>query len=335
MKPAESTKRQYESTVHHYLVLTLAKAEGDWRDQGLVDEYISKLEATPPGDRRKATARWLQSYVLTQVRAKLGHATISWRYTVAKSFAEWVMEDSIPGWDSRAIRKSFAAFKNPDKVRPGLSREQLRDILHWLASPDTKAFVMVCKSSGGRPDEVANLRADDVDRRASPWKVTYRGVKEGGDRVSYVDRETEPHVDALIRTGDWAADPRLFKTLGADAPKVLEAVRKDWRRALKRLGMPYRDERTHQLVNKLYLLRSYFKTKAGAKDAMGREIAELIMGHHGDATEGAYQRYSEQEMRQAYDAGQSSLWCEALYQAPANKYGLQPGQSPPEADRSW
>lgn len=313
-KPSEETRHRYRVCVRDYMMLTLAldpKLQFD--DQTLVTDYSLKLEKEL--DKRKSTARWLQAYVNSLLKGGRSYKTLSWHYTVAKAFAEWVLEDSVTSWDAKAIWKSFAAYRVPAKVKEGLTRETLHDVLHWM-SPDSKAFVMVGKSSGGRPDEISKLSVNDIDRSRDPWKVTFRGVKEGGDRTSFIDSETKPYVEALIKTGDYSADPRLFGLMGQKSKAVQAAVRRDWKRALTRIGLQYRvkdQAGKWKTVWRLYLLRSYFKTKGGSKEGFGREVVELLMGHHGDATEGAYQNYNVEELREHYAAGESALWCERLY----------------------
>lgn len=347
-KPSASAQRQYPPVLREFLRLALMKQPGlSWEDSTLGSGYLSHLDAAGP-KRAQAMARDLQRYVdtmLVRLRARtLTWATVSWHYGVAKEFAEYMAGEGLTSYDSRAIRKSFRAYKLPAKVREGLSPAQLREILRWPGA-DAKTFYMVMKSSGGRPEEVGALTVYDVEAAAEPWGVFFgrhkpTGAKEGGERKSYVDRETRPYVQALMDSGDHSADPRLFGALGPDLGAVLRQVRREWRRSLARVGLPYavpdstraagpNGKQRLKVVRPLYLLRSFFKTKGGSKYGFGREVAEVLMGHHGDTTEEAYQNFGLGELRELYAQGESALWVESLFEEGERARGRAPDQPAP------
>lgn len=318
-RPTETTRYLYRNYIRQCLAVVLDKQAGEWEDSTLVGEYLGRLESYGT-DRRRGAAGDLRQYVNWMLRRDppLGYPTMSWRYTVAKQFVEWLMEDELDGWVKRDIRKDLRSRKVPRKVKSSFTREQLRGVVRWLPM-DSRAFALVMKSSGGRPEEVARLSRLDVDDRTDPWTVTYRGVKEGGDRKSYVDPEAmaalAPVVESTARL--FSGDQRVFAALGPNDDMVLHAVRRDWRRALGREGLEYRDRVTKRVVRKLYLLRSFFRQYGGSKEGFGREIAEVLMGHHLEATEAAYaEDRPEDEYRRLYKEGMSAL---ALESAPASE----------------
>jgi site-specific recombinase XerC len=299
-----STREMYRRCVLRFMRVALGKAEGSaWEDPSLTSEYLARLEGSPD-PRRRATDD-LQLHADWMLKEGYQYETCAWHFRQAKAWVEYLMEDEVQGWAARNVRRTLVAVRVPRKVRVGLTQQRLHDVAAWM-SPEARAFAMVLKSSGARPEEVAGLQSYDVNANADPWQLVLRGVKEGGDRTTFVDRETQPHLRRVMDSQDYSADSRVFKGLGKDRRAVLGAVRREWRRSLKRIGLDQRGD-DGRLVYRLYLTRSYFRTRLGA--AGQRELAELLLGHHTEATEEAYSRYTVDDLSEIYRSAEDALRC--------------------------
>jgi integrase len=282
---AESTRYLYALYLRKFLALSTGRDPAlTWDDATLVWAYEQRLAGA--GDRPGLIRADLETWARGMVEAGLKYRTVRWRTTVAREFAEWLADEGLTPWQARKVADAFKNLKEPPKPRAGLTPERLGAILNWMA-PVPRAFAQVCKASGCRPVEAARLQAMDVQTRYSPWRVTFREVKEGGDRTSFLDHEARAHVARLLdaRALNGTADPRLFWALGRDDRAVKEKVLRDWEGALRQLGLAQRNP-DGRLVYTLYLVRSFFR-QAGRR-GMDREVLEVLMGHHGEATENAY-----------------------------------------------
>jgi len=88
---------------------------------------------------------------------------------------------------------------------------------------------------------------------------------------------------------------------------VLAKVRgKTWNRALERAGFDGKDKSTNRHTCHLHTLRKFFSTRM--KDAgVPEDVVEAFVGHE-EGLDGAYRRYSDEQLVEQYKRGEPSLY---------------------------
>jgi integrase len=215
--------------------------------------------------------------------------------------------------DERVIRKRLPKSGTVAKERP-ITMEILRAFLPYMRTPyQAVAYVML--ATGGRADEVLQLRDQDVNLDTIPARVDFRRetTKTKKARFSFLTPEAVNAVRIWLQVreeyletararvkclhaagygGEKMPNDRLF-------PFAETAFLKNWRNALNKAGLYERCEETGRATIHPHGLRKYFRTYFGA--AAGVDVAEVLMGHQGYLT-GAYVRLSEKDLATAYEA---------------------------------
>ena len=192
-------------------------------------------------------------------------------------------------------------IKLPKKIRhreEAMTKEILVRLLHILPFK-LQTSVLVAIASGMRIGEIVQLKIGDVDFGSSPTRIVIRAetTKTRESRETYLTNEaTKALKDYLIRYFDWKenSDLSLKDVIIFGPTKKTNVERKDVKStptqlAESSLSMSLRAyvKKVPQL-NKLnengrasihfHAFRKFFRTTVG--DAVGRDYAEAIMGHH-------------------------------------------------------
>ena len=215
--------------------------------------------------------------------------------------------------EDKVIRKRLPKAGTVAKER-AVTMEILRQFLPYMRTPyQAVAYVML--ATGGRADEVLQLRDQDVDLDATPARVEFRRetTKTKKARFSFLTPEAVGAVRVWLQVRDEYLETARARVKCLHAagfggekkdsdrlfPFAETAFLKNWRNALRKADLYERCEETGRSTIHPHGLRKYFRTYFGA--AAGVDVAEVLMGHQGYLT-GAYVRLSEKDLAAAYEA---------------------------------
>ncbi len=270
-------------------------------------EYLSLLRN---GDRSAADD--LVDFIGQMNREGFAPSTVhSARAAVAGFFEANGIE--LSRLEDKVIRKRLPKAATVAKEQ-AITMDHLRAFLPYMRTPyQAVAYVML--ATGGRADEVLQLRDRDVDLDATPARVDFRRetTKTKKARFSYLTPEAVGAVrlwlqvrEEYLRTARARTEPLRATKHGEEKttddrlfPFAETSFLKNWRNALRKADLYERCEETGRATIHPHGLRKYFRTYFGA--AAGVDVAEVLMGHQGYLT-GAYVRLSEKDLAAAYMA---------------------------------
>ena len=214
--------------------------------------------------------------------------------------------------DERRIKKRLPRMRTVAEEEI-ITREHLQTLLPLYSIRD-KAVVLVLVASGARIGEVLKLRLKDVDLKAVPPQVTFRGetTKNKERRISFLTSEAVTAVEAWLKIRDDYLGWAVQKNIGLIARGFSKPKRRDddrlfpfhrgafdsgWEQALDRAGLLRRCEVTGRLTMVPHGLRKCFRSWLGG--VAGQDLPEVLMGHEGYLT-GAYRRLTEDQLREGY-----------------------------------
>lgn len=215
--------------------------------------------------------------------------------------------------EERVVRKRLPKATTVATERP-ITMEILQKFLPYMRTP-YRAVAHVMLATGGRADEVLQLRDQDVDLDATPARVNFRRetTKTKKARFSFLTPEAVGAVRLWLQVRDDYLETARARVRCLHIAKYGEervksdrlfpfaetAFLKNWRNALKKADLYERCEETGRATIHPHGLRKYFRTYFGA--AAGVDVAEVLMGHQGYLT-GAYVRLTEEDLAAAYEA---------------------------------
>jgi len=198
------------------------------------------------------------------------------------------------------------------------SKNELRLILS-NASLKSKALYLTMLSSGMRRGEITQIAVNDVDFDSKPTRIyiSEKFTKTGEERIAFVSDEATEYLKEWIKQRDKylkqtakridnqegpinkksVDDNRLFPFDSCQVQSMLV-------RLLKAVDMDSRDKRTNRHIYHSHCFRKYFSTKL--KSEMPEVIVETLLGHTG-YLEGAYERFTEEELAEHYTKHMSIL----------------------------
>ena len=192
---------------------------------------------------------------------------------------------------------------------------QLQRILAHGNTRDNALFLTL-SSSGMRIDECLSLELEDIDLDQDPAKIRIRweNAKNDVPRTCYISSEAKMFVEEWLKERDDYLkqackkgqhlnvknpnDNTIFCFSYTNAWKI-------WDRLLRVSGYDQRDRSTKIHLMHIHTLRKFFETRmsyAGVPDA----IYQCLEGHEGYLN-GAYKRYTEQELSEWYKKGVQAL----------------------------
>ncbi len=201
------------------------------------------------------------------------------------------------------------------------TNQQLRKILHH-AEIKAKALYLLLSSSGIRISEAIGLLPNDIDLTSDPPKIYVRAeiAKNNVPRICFFSSEAKEVLLEWLKVRDEYLvtavnraktrtkffhpkdlnDKRVFPFSYTNAQKI-------WLRLLKNAQLDERDANTQKKYHRMHIhtLRKFFETRmsvAGVPEA----IYQQLEGHEGYLN-GAYKRYTEQELGEWYKKGMVSL----------------------------
>jgi|GEM_PF-1852799 integrase len=211
------------------------------------------------------------------------------------------------------LRKGRKPIRAVTVDRP-LGVEDLQKILAQM-DVRARAVTYVMLSSGARIGEVLALglgsdRVDaDLDLVARPAKITIRETKTGQPRISFISQEAAAAVQDYLKVRDrYVASARARHGAGLEGllfPVSYRTFQGVWALAVRKAGLEKHDPRTRRLVIPPHSCRKFFMSKmkgAGVPD----EIVEVLAGHALNLG-GAYARYTEEELAQAFLSGEPAV----------------------------
>jgi len=193
----------------------------------------------------------------------------------------------------------------------------VEDAQRILAHLDVRgrAIVYVMLSSGARIGEVLALglgsdRVDgDLDLDRSPARITIRETKTGHPRISFISQEAVETVQDYLKVRDrYLATARARRGVAPERflfPVSYRTFQGVWVRAVGKAGLARHDPRTQRLTLPPHSCRKFFMSRMKGAGVPG-EIVEVLAGHTLPLG-GAYARYSEKELAEAYLAGEPAI----------------------------
>lgn len=204
------------------------------------------------------------------------------------------------------------------------TNKQMRRILQY-AEPKAKALFLLISSSGMRIGETLGLLPGDIpaldkamkgEPYEKPIKIYIRAkiAKTKSSRIAFMSHEAFESLLAWMKERDEWLEFSVRKVRGlckkdANDPTIFcftySTAIQYWHRLLRKAGFDEKDPQTNFHRMHEHVLRKFYETRmsyAGVPDA----IYQQLEGHEGYLN-GAYKRYTEQELADAYQKGVGSL----------------------------
>lgn len=248
--------------------------------------------------------------------------------TIIINFFEWyeiLIDVKIRKRIKRGLRNA-----HPISLDKAPTQHELKEILSH-GDLKARALFLTLSSSGMRIGEALSLLPDQLDLDSSPARIhiLHKNSKNKRPRICYISNEAR---DALIQ---WLT-PHKFKEddgrefhesererylryacnkiknfhipKSRDDPRVfpfnLNSARKAWMRMIKRAGYTKRNPETKRHDFHIHSLRKFFVSNM--KTQVPDSIVEQLVGHSGYLN-GAYSRYTEEQLAKYYLEGVSSV----------------------------
>ena len=196
---------------------------------------------------------------------------------------------------------------------------ELKQILEHAKAKE-RALFLIASSSGMRINEIMSLEEDDIDLKSDPVKIYVRGstAKFGKARICFMSNEAKNSLIEWLKVRDKFLKGAVSKCNRKDKPITHKnpedktifcftymTAANIWHRILKDAGLNDKDKTTGYHRLHIHTLRKFYKTRllnAGMPEGMVRKL----LGQE-DVLSGSYDRFTEEELKQAYVKGVSSL----------------------------
>jgi len=226
---------------------------------------------------------------------------------------------------TKTLKKTTSKIRNRVQTIDNIPKpEEFKQILNHGAAKD-RALFLFAATSGCRINEILSLELADIpslnkyENRQEiefPIKIYIRAeiAKNDAPRVAFISKECweallewmkerDAYLDAAVRRTNkrYKKDPndnRLF-------PFCYTTAFEGWHRLLRKAGYHEKDRTTGRVRMHIHVLRAYFKNRLITANVQERLI-EKLMGHIGYVG-GAYDKFSIQELAEAYKRGEKEL----------------------------
>ena len=187
------------------------------------------------------------------------------------------------------------------------TREELIRILNQMPLR-ARALFLVMESSGMRIGETTKLQMDDIELDKSPAEIRIRAeyTKSHLPRTTFISAEAATMLKEWLKVREHYISTHVNSLQFSTRvfPVRTTKLSRHFIVALEKTGLDDKDPTTGRRILHPHTLRKYFRTE-GAK-AIPVDILEALMGHEGYMTD-SYRRYSLEQRREAYLAGEWAL----------------------------
>ena len=195
------------------------------------------------------------------------------------------------------------------------THKELRQILQH-GDIMSRAITLIACSSGMRIGEILSLIPNDIDFKSNPTKINIRGeiTKSGDPRITFISNEATEVLKEWFKVRDEWFKVAIEKTRGVNKknpddkrifPIDYSSYDRKWMRLLKKSGLNERDMSSKYHVFHFHTIRKFFETRM-SYSGVPEAIYQQLEGHEGYLN-GAYKRYTEDELRNYYLKGMNEL----------------------------
>lgn len=300
---SKSTRNVYSSGLKMFVKTVVGDGDFDRN----IQQYLSQLK------KGRDIFKDLMTYASSLAQRPPKTAKVY--MTSVMSFLEYELDFELSKKQKKHLRAKLPKGKRARTIEDDLTRERLRKILTHCDTKGKSLFLFLV-SSGIRIGEALKIELSDIDFESNPAKITVRGeyTKSGDPYYSFISKEAKEALLEWLKIREDYLISSANRGRGLGIEKSVEDERifpfsdyvasTMWNGSLKKARLENHDKGTGRRTLHIHMLRKYFISKL--QIVVPKPIVECLVGHE-NGLDDAYRRYTNGEIKEWYQKGESQL----------------------------